>query len=472
MSRARAGDRLLNDDERHGLRDALYVLFKRKLRIGVVTLACLAVALVSVVLTGPRYTASARILVSTVQGAAPAGAGTQATLVFQDHGQTARNQAELLSDPGLSRPLLPALEARLKQQKPGWLDQIWNGPGDTHDALFARLSRALKAKAVGDTDIVVLHFTWPDRAFAAEGLNLLLQDYQHSVSQAAEAKEAMAATDEALREADAQVRALDAQLAAQPVGGDAVTLERERDRIRSRLASAQSDGDSLRLNRELARRKLDGVEQAYKAGGWVDSPDAEDTPSGTPALQQTFVTLLDKHQTMLTHLPPDDPHVRAVDAQIGQVREQNYRAVRQVYTAKLAALDERMARLDAVVQADEARARDIDDRLVKLEALSQTRAAAAAHAAEVQRQADEAKLRIDGIGREVSGLHVLSPAVPPSQPDEPTAAVVLLVAAIGGLGAGVALAFEAEATRRTVDRPRDITRLLGVDVLARVPDLS
>jgi uncharacterized protein involved in exopolysaccharide biosynthesis len=131
-----------------------------------------------------------------------------------------------------------------------------------------------------------------------------------------------------------------------------------------------------------------------------------------------------------------------------------------------------MARLDASVQSDEARAGDIDDRLVKLEALSQTRAAAAAHAAEVQRQVDEAKLRIDAIGREVSGLRVLSPATPPTQPDEPTAAVVLLVAAMGGLAAGIASAFEAEATRRTVDRPRDITRLLGLDVLARVPDLQ
>ncbi len=333
------------------------------------------------------------------------------------------------------------------------------------------MSRALKAKAIGDTDVVVLRFTWPDRAFAAEGLNLLLRDYQHSVSQAAEAREAMAATDEALREADAQVRALDAQLAAVPVGGDAVTLERERDRIRSRLAASQSDGDALRLDRELARRKLDSVEQAFKAGGWVDSPDAQDTPSGTPALQQTFVTLLDKHQTMLTHLPPDDPHVRAVDAQIGRVREQNYLAVKQVYTAKLAVLDARMARLQAGMQSDEARAGDIDDRLVKLEALSQTRAAAAAHAAAVQRQVDEAKLRIDAIGREVSGLRVLSPATPPLQPDQPTAALVILAAAVGGLIAGIAWAFEAEATRRTVDRSRDITRLLGLDVLARVPDL-
>jgi uncharacterized protein involved in exopolysaccharide biosynthesis len=463
------------------MRDALYVLFKRKRRIAVVTLACLAVAVASVLLTGPRYTASARILVSAVEGSAPAGSATQPTLVFQDHGQTARNQAELLSDPGLARPLLPALEARLKQEKPGWLDQFWNGwlsqgelregGGDARDALYARLSRALKAKAIGDTDVVVLRFTWPDRAFAAEGLNLLLRDYQHSVSQAAEAREAMAATDEALREADAQVRALDAQLAAVPVGGDAVTLERERDRIRSRLAASQSDGDALRLDRELARRKLDSVEQAFKAGGWVDSPDAQDTPSGTPALQQTFVTLLDKHQTMLTHLPPDDPHVRAVDAQIGRVREQNYLAVKQVYTAKLAVLDARMARLQAGMQSDEARAGDIDDRLVKLEALSQTRAAAAAHAAAVQRQVDEAKLRIDAIGREVSGLRVLSPATPPLQPDQPTAALVILAAAVGGLIAGIAWAFEAEATRRTVDRSRDITRLLGLDVLARVPDL-
>jgi uncharacterized protein involved in exopolysaccharide biosynthesis len=174
---------------------------------------------------------------------------------------------------------------------------------------------------------------------------------------------------------------------------------------------------------------------------------------------------------MLTHQPPNSTAVRDVDKQISRVREQNYLAVRHVYSSKLAELNSRLTRINASIAADEASVRDIDNRLVKVEALSQSRAAAAAHVAEEQRRLDEAKLQIDPVGRAVSGLRVLSPAAPPSRPDPPSPFVIAVLATVSGLAAGVAAAVGAEATRRTLDRPRDILRLLDVEVLARVPDL-
>ncbi len=464
------------DDDHHFLRDALYVVFKRRLRIGLVTVAAMAAAAGYNGLAGASYTASARIVATAAPGAAEPGAAP--ALMYQDRGQVARSQAALFGDPGLLRPLLPALQARLQKTPPrpaavfferaiGW----FAGRADPDEALYARLSHALSAAAIGDTDVVALRFTWPDPGFAADALNLILSGDETAVSRAAGARLDIKLAEQALHDADAQVQALDAQLAAVPIGQDEAEMERQRDRIASRLAASRSTGDALRVERELAQRKLDTVEQAYRNGGWVDSPDAQDTPSGAPALQQTFVTLLDKHQTMLTHLPPDSASVRAVDAQIGQVREQNFLAVKQVLTSKLASLDARLSRLDADIAADEASARTTDDSLVKLDALAQTRAAAAARAAAAQRRYDDAKLAVDALGREVSGIHVLSPAAAPGRPDAPAPAVLVVLAGCAGLGLGLLSAFMAELTRRTVDRPRDIARLLDIEVLARVPDL-
>ena len=469
----------MNDDDRHVFRDLVYVLFKRRLRIAFVTLCAILAAVAALVSGGIHYTASARILVTAMpgsQGAAPQGGST--TLIFSDHGQAARNQAELLRDPGALQKSLPAMQARLHQPPASAIDQVsarvqaWlRGPDEDGTALTSRLSRALSASAIGDTDVVVLRLTWSDRTFAADALNLILADTQNAISQAAEARQAMKLAETGLHEAQSQVGALDAQLAAIPMGGDAASLEREKDRIGSRLAAARTAADALRLERELARRKIDTVDQAYKSGGWVDAPDSQDAPSGAPALQQTFVTLLDKHQTLLTHLPPDNPSVKAVDQQIGHVREQNYDAVKQVYTTELAAVDDKLAQSNTDTSADEARQRDLDDRLVKLDALSQARAAAAAHAAEEQRRFEDARIHIDAVGRDVAGMRVLSQATAPARPDWPGPDIILTAAAGAGLLFGIVAALLAEAMRRTMDRPRDISRLLDIEVLARVPDL-
>jgi uncharacterized protein involved in exopolysaccharide biosynthesis len=485
----------VTDDDRNFARDALYVLFRYRLRIVLLTLTSVGVVAAAIALGGGTYTASARIVVTA---AGSAGQGAQATLVLANNGQSARNQAELFADPGLLRPLLPVLKARLQAVRPRpaaqelarletWLAAklrvrawawIWTGagdwlvgPSDPDEVLLLRLRHALTAAAIGDTDVVALRFTWPDADFAADALNLMLSGDESAVAQAAGARLDIKLADAALHDADAQVQALDDQLAFVPIGQDAASLERQRDRIASRLAASRSTGDALRVERELSHRKLETVERAYRSGGWVDSPDAQDTPAGAPELQQTFVTLLDKHQMMLSHLPPDSAKVRAVDHQIGEVREQNYLAVKQVLTSRLATLDERLSRLNADIAADEASARDTDDSLVKLDALAQSRAAAAARAAVAQRRYDDAKLAVDALARNVSGIRVLSPAAPPPRPDAPAPGLLLVLALVGGLAMGVLSALLAELTRRTMDRPRDIARLLDVEVLARVPDL-
>ncbi len=488
--------RLLTDDDRNFTRDTLYVLFKHRLRIVLTPLIAVAAAAAYAAVAGGAYTASARIVVTAA--AAASGQAPASALVLQNNGQTARNQAALFGDLGLLRPLLPALITRLHAVQPtpaaqalhraqAWAAArlrtrdwawVWTRAGewlagrtDPDEVLLLRLSHALSAAAIGDTDVVALRFTWPDPAFAADALNLILSGDETAVAQAAGARQDIKLAYTELRDADAELQSLDAQLAAVPIGQDAAALERQRDRIASRLAASRSTGEALRVERELAHRKLETVERAYRGGGWVDSPDAQDTPAGAPELQQTFVTLLDKHQTMLTHMPPNSAPVRAVDQQIGQVREQNYLAVKQVLTGKLSVLDERLSRLNADIAADEASARDTDDTLVKLDALAQSRAAAAARAAQAQRRYDDAKLAVDALGREVSGIRVLSPAEPPPSPDPPTPGALILFAGAGGVALGLLSAILAEQTRRTLDRPRDIVRLLDVEVLARVPDL-
>ncbi len=471
-----AEDKIFVKIDSRPLHDLLYIGCRRLRRIAAVAAICVTIAVCYVTVQGPFYTASVRVLVGSDPGD---GAGPQAPL---EHGQAARNQAELLSDPGLIRRLLPGLRSLPQADAPGWLDRlsarlgaVWRQRArslglvrrpDPGTRLAERISRALRVTAVGDTDVIALSLTWSDPAFAASALNLILAGYQGAVTQAEHARLALHLAETRLADAQAQLNALDERILAATPGGDADQVRRERQRMESRLAAERADADTARLDRELARRKLEAVEKSFRAGGWVDSPDAADSPSGTPALQQSFVALLDRRQTLLAKLPADSPKVHALDQQIARVREQNYRGIRQLLSARIAGLDAGLARDGASIADDEAGLRDLDARQSSQDVLAQARAAEAARVMEERRRTEAARQRLDPAWVEVGSTRVLSEAVPPAEPDWPAPALVLEAACLAGLVLGLAAAMAAERTRRTIDRPEDVARFLNIETLA------
>ena len=116
-----------------------------------------------------RFTAEVRLAVA---------AGTDGS------GRAARDQAELLRDPGLIRRVLPALRARggtvegvgaqVVRRFGGALGRRLAGAGAVEsDGVFAlRLQRGLRVAVAGDTDVVVARFGWGEARFAADALNL------------------------------------------------------------------------------------------------------------------------------------------------------------------------------------------------------------------------------------------------------------------------------------------------------------
>ncbi len=467
----------MTSTEHHLGTDLAYVLVRRSPRIAVVALLAIAVAISINALHGPLYTASLRVLVFPNAGAATAlSPADEAALIVQDHGQTARNQAELLRDPGLIRRLAPSLH-QLRGAAPGrggtvlrgeWAalsERLGLGPAlDQQEAFADRVTQALRVTAVGDTDVVRLDFTWGDRHFAADALNLLLSGYQHAVAETAGARDALVRARAELAEAQAASESAAGRLDA---AQDALAGLGSAEAIRAALDQARHAADGLRLDRELARRKLDGADQVFKSGGWVDGPAA----SGTPLLARNFAALLGKRQEAAQAGPANSAAVHKIDGQIKQVREQNYHAVRRAYGADLAALDARLATAAAAVAAGEARQRAMDAGQAELAVLTQSRAAATARLAEARRHAEQIQARIDSAWQEVGGTRVLSTVRPPVEPNFPSPDFLLQVATLGGLLAGVASAVLSERARPTIDRPADIARHLGVEVLARLDDM-
>jgi uncharacterized protein involved in exopolysaccharide biosynthesis len=428
---------------------------------------------------GPSYTATVRVLVTP--GAADAGTDG-APVVLADHGQTARNQAALLNDRGLMARFFPPLPAGVAVAEAGLLDRAVSeagasardaavrlglmAPASAREILADRMGGALQAQALGDTDVVALRFTWDDRAVASATLNRVLAGYQEAIAAAAQARGGLAQEQADLSRARAELAALDGPDAAQDRTG--VAAAREKAAIQARLDAARATADGLRLDRALAQRKLDTVEQEYSSGGWVEGAAQ---PGATQDLAADFAALLKQRQDLAA-----DPHaspraLRRLDAEIGEVREQNYAAMRRRARAQVDDLSDRLLVAEAAIARDEAGLRQGDAQGAADALLAATRQSRLARVADCQRAVAAAAARIDPVWQEVGGTRALSEASPPAAPDWPSPAFRLNAAVVLGMGLGFGSAVLAERRRRTFDRPADIGRHLGLEVLARLAEL-
>jgi uncharacterized protein involved in exopolysaccharide biosynthesis len=439
------------------LLDVSYVLFRRCGRIALIVSLFVAGGLAIGAAVGARYTATVRLVV------APSPDGS---------GRLARGQAELLRDPGLVRRVLPALRAALPAARPGVLGHAlgelgvrWTPPPEVDAAFAERVERALRVRAVGDTDVVSLWFTWDDGAYAARALNLIVAAYQKSGAESVEQREALGRARGRLAAAQAELDTVDRQMMVARPGVDAEDLRAERGRIEARLAGERSAADLARLDRALAQQTLDSVEQTYRTGGWVDGGDGAGHGRGVSA---GFTALLEKRQELMADGREDSPEVRDLDREMARAREQNYATARQVAATRVAGLDDRLAKLAAGIGDDEAALRGLDRHVSETDVLAETRRAKAEQVAAAQRDVAAAR-NAGAAGWQAAG--VVSEALPPSEPDLPGPEGIAGLSALLGVAAGVGSAVRAERRRLTVDRASDVTHLLGIELLACLDDM-
>lgn len=194
--------------------------------------------------------------------------------------------------------------------------------------------------------------------------------------------------------------------------------------------------------------------------------------SSIQRLNEQRATLEAEYQQKLSLYQPDYPEMVRLKAQIDEIQGQTQALANNIRASiqsqyNIAANQEQS--LNAQVNALKGDVLDLRDRSIQYNIL--------------QRELDTTRTLYEGLlqrYKEVgvtgditaNNISIVDRAVAPNKPSKPDLLINLALAALAGLGLGVAVAFAIEALDETVASPDDVEKKLGVSVLGVVPLLA
>jgi uncharacterized protein involved in exopolysaccharide biosynthesis len=481
----------MDQSDSFSLHDLLTVLFRHGRSILLVTLVSVLAAGLYLAMCQKQYTAVTRVLVSLGREKfEDLGLQTQpmGNLVFQERAQNINNEVEILRDTALVLHALPALKARLAQsplasRPPGiakrlrtWASGLLIDAGlmqkpDPDTSLALRLYKAIAVTAVKETDVIDVTFTWNDPAFAADALNLYIDAYNKQHLRVYETKHSVSFFQGQLQKAQAELAAATAAQTAFLHAGGVNNLDVEKTQLLAELASLRQEVAGVRIDQDAAEIKLAAVNGAFASGGWIDTEDAANAAEGTQVLDQSFVQLMDQRTRLLSRFEPGAEPVQDIDRQIARLRSQKEQALTSFYRSRLAALADKVSRLDAQIASREQALRGMTDQTAAYDAIQRRLTAATSLVEEYRRKLEQLEVSSEMNASDLSSVRVLSEASPPVLPSFPKPALMLGLALGLGLLAGLAYAVVAEFLGRTFHQPGQVSRVLRLPVLATIPDL-
>jgi uncharacterized protein involved in exopolysaccharide biosynthesis len=460
------------------LRDVLHVLFKRKLVIVFFLLSTLGAASLFLLSNSPRlYEATAQILL---------GPGREHLLdltlststampprISFDLDEHAARTIEMLTSRYLSEQVVDTLGARTLCREPiGWplrsVSKRYCDPALGDDILHYRVAlqveESIHAERVGHAALVNVSFRHEDPALAAKVVNTLGALYlerhlgvlKNSRSDTFVQEQAEALKGR-LGEAE---KNLEAFKASNRVGS---SIKEERESITRQIEASQAQqaeifGKQMDLNGRIANLRAQSADAAI--GGMETSP-AYDKLLGLQNRESEMMLRLGDRNPALIALREDIRRVRGALIQEQVLRAQTelngWRARQSVNQPRLTELKARLQALDRV---------ELD-----FNHLQQQAQAAQQDYRLYTAKSEESRIATAMDNEKIASVRVIDAARTPMLPLPSTMKLKILLAALFGLFAGVAVAFALELVGDRLETADRAESDLGVPVLASIPDL-
>ena len=452
--------------------------------------AAVILALAYVLTATSVYTANGAILIDPRVGQAPETQAQMMPGLLQSDALTVDSELRVLTSREVTAAVVrnlgltpePSEGPSLSQRLAGWLglgqapEEGSGGPEAEAtreaEALRRGFVREMNAQRSGESYVIDISYTSPDRAFAAQAVNTLMREYLRASGQqqidTIERNRAwlesrideLRSDVEAAETAVAEFRRSNQLLAP---GGQLLPTE---------IALNAAVEELIRLQ----SREVELEVQIGQLGEQIDAGavDAVQIPveERTPALlgfQTRLAELQQEEQEQLLQWSEDSPIIRNARRQQEQTRAlivAEYRQIRDRLLSAQEALTRQVAATEGVIEDLRDQYGEDSRRSVDLRSLERE--------AEAKRQLYERLLEDYNstsqlLTFDATSARVIAWAVPPDVKSAPKSKQVLVLAVFAALVLGVGVIFLMEALDNSFRRPSEVTRALDVPFVGVVP---
>ncbi len=437
------------------LRDVVYVAFKRKYPL--IGLLLLGVFIIGQGSVGQKaeYEASARIMIKRLRESYAMPAVTSAVL---RRGEVVNSEIQIITSPAVAAAVVDRLKIDERRDR-----------GDAiHD-----LTRRIKAKVLGESDIIDIEFRHTDPEWAALVVNTALDAYL-------EIRARVALNQEAIEYLGRQARL--AKAARDSVAAEIIKLGSDSGDLIQGLRGEMNMGltnklwnDQLTLGSRIRSREV----ELAAVRKWLDEgTDFAHVPSGDiydmGTVATTYTTLIRVNTDLAdasARYTGDHPEVQRLERKTASIerllRDEVERALRRQemrlfeWRAQKQAVDELLLELDAQDAS-------VAETTVRRRMLEADLGARNDVYGVVLDRAEEYRITA-AVDPSIQNVSVISRAEVPSRPSGRPVNMKVVVGAFTVIF-GVLLVFGLEKADHSLERREDVHRFLGVKVLASIPE--
>jgi capsular exopolysaccharide synthesis family protein len=462
------------------LREYWRVIFKYRVLIFSTALLCVLFGLLFVFTTTPRYSASARVRISTYEPVLTGAGAEDALKQKSNDSRYIETQIQEIRSLSLADTVLSDEEIRsaiANQNRPGFFASLFGASrnssqqldevgGYSHPiSLIQAYLQGITVRPIRKTSLVVISATSTNPAIAAKMANAHSQSYINwvrtvRVKQQARGLQFLRDQSDELK---LRVSDLEHELADYAEANSIVALNKDENITVQRMAQlnellTESTADRIEIQKEYDEAKLALREDA-----------AAYDDVGIQNMKSRLARLEGEYSEMAAKFKPTYPKMKQLQSQIAglkiAIREQRRQILRGMRAKTLAAVEEE-AQLKEELEQQKSRAFELSKRQVQYNVLSRELGSSRELLTNIERQSKETSLAVESKSSNVS---IVDLAVTPSMASYPRKKLTLFITGLFGLALGTGLAFLLSYLDNTLRTPEDLERVVRLPCLGVVP---
>jgi len=484
---------------RISLRDILYVLFRDKNRILVVTLTALVAASTWLAFQDSIYVAESRVLVRVGKeklSGIESYAKDNYNILFQERGQDVHNGIEIIKDNQLAYAVLGKLRPLMQPASPpeGWFKRLkyqiksalttvqqwlseplyWFGLRtrlSEEETLIRALRGSLAAEAIEDTDIIRLTFASPSAQFATIAVNTYADEFLTRYVQVHENEPSETFYRGQIAIQEKRLIDDEAALASFRESRGITNLPLQKEILLKEISGEESALNEVTIRYQEYRALRDEVTTVLRAGNdWIQTPEFRQRGAlDLTALDRQFFDLAATRSQLSTTHTTNSVEMQHITARMNQLRKQKAQSLISFFDMNLQTAAQEKLILEQRLQAKRDRLAQLDHDTVQLVEMERQRSVAEQNYLSYRKKAEELRISDQMNERRISGVRIVSEAREPAEPSSPRRGLVLGLATLLGLFLGVGYSAVAEYFNHTFRDGEDVERILGAPLLMTVP---